>query len=162
MKEPHGEGLASHADPESCAGTGNGAGEALTGAHAGQELSREMNDVQGADAVGDGGRRHRPWRERRVTAGPCVVADPVHAWKHLAREPGDPAGPSTHEMAWWSAPGSQKRTPAMYGRRESDRLVVPGKRPNKAGSPAAEGVEGRGLTKGNLSSQNTAQAQDWK
>jgi hypothetical protein len=43
MKEPYGEGLASHPDPESCAGHRNMAGEALTGAHAGQPLSSEIS-----------------------------------------------------------------------------------------------------------------------
>ena len=33
--------------------------------------------------------------------------------------------------------------------RKSDSLVVPMKAPNKAGQPAAEAVEGRGLAKGN-------------
>lgn len=35
MKELHIEGVATHDDPESCAGVGNGAGEVLTGARAG-------------------------------------------------------------------------------------------------------------------------------
>jgi RNA-directed DNA polymerase len=35
------EGLASHSGPESCAGTREGSGEALTGVRAGQPLSRE-------------------------------------------------------------------------------------------------------------------------
>ena len=38
---------------------------------------------------------------------------------------------------------------------KSDRPIVPGKSPNKAGQPAAEEMEGRGLAKGNLSQQNT-------
>jgi hypothetical protein len=42
MKESHGKGLASHPVPESCAGGGNIAGEALTGAHAGQVFSSEI------------------------------------------------------------------------------------------------------------------------
>jgi len=37
---------------------------------------------------------------------------------------------------------------------KSDRSVVPGKSPNNAGRPAAEGMEGRGLAKGNLRQQN--------
>ena len=37
---------------------------------------------------------------------------------------------------------------------KSDRPVVPAKSPNKAGQPAAEGMEGSGLTKGNLPPQN--------
>ncbi len=42
MKEPHREGVAIHSDPESCAGSREGAGEALTGAHAGRALSSEI------------------------------------------------------------------------------------------------------------------------
>ena len=43
MKEPYGEGLASHTGPESCAGAHKGTGEALTGVHTGQPLSCEIN-----------------------------------------------------------------------------------------------------------------------
>ena len=43
MKEPYGEGLASHTGPESCAGARKGTGEALTGVHTGQVLSSEIN-----------------------------------------------------------------------------------------------------------------------
>ena len=42
MKEPHRKGVANRSNPESCAGGGNIAGEALTGAHAGQPLSSEI------------------------------------------------------------------------------------------------------------------------
>ena len=47
----------------------------------------------------------------------------------------------------------------MNGQGKSDRLVVPTKSPNKAGQPAAEGMEGRGLAKGNLPEQNTLRTQ---
>jgi RNA-directed DNA polymerase len=39
---------------------------------------------------------------------------------------------------------------------KSDRPTVPGKSPNNAGQPAAEGMEGRGLAKGNLPQQNVS------
>jgi len=39
---------------------------------------------------------------------------------------------------------------------KSDSPVVPEKSPNKAGQPAAEGMEGRGLAKGNLPQQNAS------
>ncbi len=39
---------------------------------------------------------------------------------------------------------------------KSDRPVVPEKSPNKAGQAAAEGMEGRGLAKGNLPQQNAS------
>ena len=42
MKEPYGEGLASHTGSESCANSRKAGGEALTGAHAGGVLSRDM------------------------------------------------------------------------------------------------------------------------
>jgi hypothetical protein len=39
---------------------------------------------------------------------------------------------------------------------KSDRPVVPEKSLNNAGQPAAEGMEGRGLAKGNLPQQNAS------
>ena len=45
MKEPHRKGIANRPDPESCAGVGNNAGEALTGAHAGQPSSSEITSI---------------------------------------------------------------------------------------------------------------------
>src|ERR1039457_6334591 len=39
---------------------------------------------------------------------------------------------------------------------KSDSPVVPEKFPNNAGQPAAEGMEGRGLAKGNLPQQNAS------
>ena len=39
---------------------------------------------------------------------------------------------------------------------KSDRPVVPKKSPNNAGQPATEGMEGRGLAKGNLPQQNAS------
>lgn len=42
----------------------------------------------------------------------------------------------------------------MNGHGKSDRPVVPVKSPNKAGQPAAERMEGRGLAKGNPRQQN--------
>jgi len=47
----------------------------------------------------------------------------------------------------------------MDGRGKSDSAVVPGKHPNNAEEPAAEGVEGRALTKGNLPERNALRTQ---
>jgi RNA-directed DNA polymerase len=47
----------------------------------------------------------------------------------------------------------QGRNPEMHERGQSDRPVVPAKLPNKAGVPAAEAVEERGLAKGNAASK---------
>jgi len=58
MKQPYGEGLASHTDPESCVVSREAGHEALTGAHAGGVLSREISGNQDADAVYSAGRQH--------------------------------------------------------------------------------------------------------
>jgi hypothetical protein len=65
----HVEGLASHNGLESCVGTREGSGEALTGEDAGRVLSHEMLMLQGADAVEKSGRQHEASRhgERRPT-----------------------------------------------------------------------------------------------
>lgn len=47
----------------------------------------------------------------------------------------------------------------MNDRRKSDRSAVPVKSPNNAGQPAAEGMEGRDLAKGNLREQNASRTQ---
>jgi len=44
----------------------------------------------------------------------------------------------------------------MKGQGKSDRPEVPEKSPNNAGQPGAEGMEGRGLAKGNLPQQNAS------
>jgi hypothetical protein len=72
MKEPYGEGLASHTDPESCVDSCKAGHEALTGAHAGGVSSREILRNQSADAVSTSGRQHREIRQR----GLCEVGDP--------------------------------------------------------------------------------------
>jgi hypothetical protein len=47
----HDEGVANRIDPESCADAREGIGEALTGEHIGQPLSRESTLILGADVV---------------------------------------------------------------------------------------------------------------
>ena len=49
----------------------------------------------------------------------------------------------------------------MNGHGKSDSPEVPGKSPNKAGQPAAEGMEGNGLAKGNLQQQNASRTPSW-
>jgi hypothetical protein len=103
MKVLHGEGLATHTGPESCAGPGNRPCEALTGGRAGRVSSREKGTPLLAG---------RPERRRRgigrkaklrapLSRGACglrAVADPVHARKHLVRKPGGPT------VVWSSTP----------------------------------------------------------
>ena len=51
MQELYIEGLATHDDPESCAGTREGGGEALTGARAGRAIEPRNQGNRGAQAV---------------------------------------------------------------------------------------------------------------
>jgi hypothetical protein len=90
MRELYIEGLATHDDPESCAGVREGVGEALTGARAGWAIEPRDQGVRGADAVKQVGRQHRWWRYTRVVRGPRAVGEPVHVRNLHAREPGDP------------------------------------------------------------------------
>ena len=82
------EGIANYIDPESCAGTREGFGEALTGDHIGQPLSREMNIVLGADALSnvEGNTDGRAIASARTARR---GRRPWHVWTLLAREPGD-------------------------------------------------------------------------
>lgn len=88
MQVHYDEGVATHIGPESCAGSHEAVREALTGAHAGQPLSRERLHISGADAV--------PTAEGN-TNGHAIASDrptrrgrrPWHAWTLLVREPGD-------------------------------------------------------------------------
>lgn len=88
MRVPYIEDLASHDGPESCAVCRETQREALTRVCAGQPLSRERYEVQGADAVivveGNTDRcaNASTWTALRGLR-------PWHAHKLLVREPGD-------------------------------------------------------------------------
>ena len=69
--------------------------EALTGAHAGRVLSREIEILPGAEAVfgAEGNTRRTVNREVRRDLARSTL-DPEHACKRHVREPGDPAAVS--------------------------------------------------------------------
>ena len=71
MKELYIEGVATHDDPESCAGSRKGIGEALTGAHAGRAIEPRKHQVPGADAVTVCGRQHDAERKRELRVDPA-------------------------------------------------------------------------------------------
>jgi hypothetical protein len=71
MKESYGEGLATHAGPESCGVARESSVEALTGVHAGRVFSRESKCLRGADAVRRGGRPHPFHRHREMEWDPA-------------------------------------------------------------------------------------------
>jgi len=149
MKEPHRKGVANHSNPESCAGGGNIAGEALTGAHAGQPSSSEITsiDVPTLSPVGEGHAVNSVQRElfsdvaESETLSMC--GNSVHGNRETLEAPLPDGGGGRSEKA-------SCRTTDMHVSRESDGPIVPKKRANKAGpKAAAELVEGRGSTKGN-------------
>ncbi len=86
MEESYREGVANHPDPESCAGRREVPGEALTGAHAGRLLSREIPQIrvptlltgaEGHIAERGSASSRRTRRGRRTLAcveTPCAVA----------------------------------------------------------------------------------------
>jgi hypothetical protein len=81
------EGLAIYSGPESCAGTREGASEALTGVRTGQPLSRESS-LSGADVV----TKMESNTDGRVNASARTTRRgqrPWHVRMFLAREPGD-------------------------------------------------------------------------
>src|SRR5713226_3185717 len=89
MKELHIEGLATRDDPESCVGTRESAGEALTGAHVGRAIE-PRNARFGVPTSCRWRKATPPAALSRATGGPRAVEEPVHAWNLYAREPGAP------------------------------------------------------------------------
>lgn len=94
MKESYGEGLATHADPESCGRHRKVAFEALTGDHAGPVLSSEIEYPRGQTlsklwecnisllvmARTEGPRPEGNFSRPSSVSERLGVVDPVHAW----------------------------------------------------------------------------------
>lgn len=76
MRELYIEGVATHDDPESCAGIREGAGEALDRGTCRPGIEPRNQDFQGADAVMRSGRQHAPNREREARCGPARSKTP--------------------------------------------------------------------------------------
>lgn len=85
MQESHGEGIAIHADPESCGAAREGGVEALTGARAGWAIElRKINNCRGqprqslrdADAVRKSGRHYLARRYRETLQSPAQSKTP--------------------------------------------------------------------------------------
>jgi hypothetical protein len=94
MKESYGEGLATHADPESCGAVRKHRVEALTGGRAGRVFSRERRLLRDADAVGESGRHHREHRYREMLSSPARAETPC-TYGH--------ASGGSREVPWWPA-----------------------------------------------------------
>ena len=88
MQVPDSKGVANHAVPESCVSHREVRGEALTGVHIGQPLSRDSKIILGADAVSaaEGNTTGRAFASARSARR---GQRPWHVCTLLAREPGD-------------------------------------------------------------------------
>jgi RNA-directed DNA polymerase len=148
MKESHGKDPASHPDPESCVGGRKDAGEALTGAHAGQPSSCEIRSsgvptpLSEAEGHTEGGVIGKPTSDPAQSETLRTRGNSSHGKREIPRVPaGGKAGRS--EKVY-------DRTSGMHARGKSDGRVVPKKPPNRGGpGPATEAVEGRRPTEGN-------------
>ncbi len=141
MKESYSEVLARHAGPESYAGGGNTVGVATAGVHAGAVLSSVNRFISCADVVqtAEGNIASSANGKHEVSTAEsktwCMCGNskrenreiPSAPWR---RRPGRPANLT-------------EGTAGMYADGKSDDFIVPAKRANKTGTPAAEFVEGR-------------------
>jgi hypothetical protein len=152
MKAPYGEDRARRPDPESCVRIGNGAGEALTGAHAGQPSRCEIRPsgvptpLSEADGHTAGGVIGEPPEDPAQSETLCLRGNSSGGKRGIPQVPTGlvPRGRSGKAIG---------RTPDMHARGKSDDGVVPGRPPNKGEDPSpAEVVEGRRSAKGSPTS----------
>lgn len=153
MKESYTEDLANHGDPESCAGTRKGAGEALTGACVGRVLSRENRFPPGADAVVSSGRQHGCQRHGELTAAPARSETSCTHRNSIGENREIPGFSSATVIAEERVEKGNARISTMYGPGKSDRSIVPTIQSNKPVQAGAEAEEERGLTKRNTTSK---------
>ncbi len=163
MQVHYDEGIANRIGPESCAGTREGAGEALTGVCIGQPLSRESEFFPGADVVlsTEGNMDGRANASARTTRRDLR---PWHVQKLLVREPGDLTFDQQPRFGGRSGPHreGEEPQPMMHEREKSDFAIVAEKPANKAEvsfADAAEPVERRAGTKRNAREQSTYRTQ---
>jgi RNA-directed DNA polymerase len=159
MKESYGEGPASHAGPESCVGRREAAGEALTGVHADQPLSSEINSIgtptQLINAEGNIGLDDT----RESCSSPAesktlrMRGNSLHGNREVPPAPAGDGAAGRSEKA-------NNRTSDTHADGKSDGPIVPEKPPNKDGATSsAEAVEERGPTKGNTLQTAAARTQ---
>ena len=144
-------------DPESCAGGREAAGEALTGAHAGRgiELRKHPSGVPTLSRHGEGHTGDSATRE--LSSGTAESKTRGMRGNSMRGSRETPATPPPVVGEGRSAKANC-HTADVYVAGESDALIVPKKRANKA-AEAAESVEGRGPTKGNADQPPTCRTQ---
>jgi len=160
MQEPHSEGVARHTGPESCAGHRKVSSEALTGESADRVFSCEISSpgvptlfTQTEGHTEDDGERES-LEDPTQSETPRTRGRSPHGKREVPEAPAGDGRMGRSEKA-------KGRTSDMHAYGKSDGSIVPKKRSNKgAGAPApAEGVEGRGPTKGNMLQTTTRRTQ---
>ena len=159
MKEPHGEGPASHTGPESCVGGREAADEALTGVHVDQPSSSEINvsEVPTLLSSAEGnigcGVKRESYSDPAESKTLCMRGSSLHGNREVPPVPSADGAMGRSEKA-------NGRTSDVYADGKSDGPIVPEKLPNNDGADSsAEMVEERGPTKGSTSQAAVAQTQ---
>ncbi len=153
MKESYREDLASCSGLEPYAGDGNVAGVASARGNAGQPLSSEIipsvcrscPDLEKATSF-------LPLAGEAATD--TAESETLCMRRHPKRE--NREIPSVSESCSERSENVSDGNPDMYAVGKSDDSIVPAKRTNKTGTPAAESVEERGSPKGNADRHDLA------
>jgi hypothetical protein len=148
MQESYRKGVANHPGPESCGAYRKVRREALTGAHAGWVLSFDRSVLERRRCHG----KRKATRTGPLTQGPGRlhgVADPRHAWKLSAREPGDPGGARRQEKV--AGRRGNPKGQALHARR---REVGPPRSTGESSEQASQGAR-RGWREGGGSRRTT-------
>ena len=158
MKESHIQGVAIHDDPESCAHGCEAVREALTGAHTGTVLSREITKSE-APTLLSKAEGETSQRRYRKSLGGLARSKTRDTCGTSLRENREIPSPPVADGAAGRSGKAIGRTPEMHGGGKSDRSILPTKSPNNTEGAVAEAMEGRGLIKGNTSKQNAPRTQ---
>ena len=148
--------MANHSDPESCAMHREVHGEALTGETTGQPLSREISEsgmptlCVKAEGNTEHGANRKPCTDPSRSETLRMSGSLLHGSWEISSTPEEESMSGGTEKA-------TSHNAVVNVDEKSDRSVLPGKLPNKAG--AAEAMEGRGLVKGNAGESNTVRTQ---
>src|SRR5215475_1506332 len=142
MREPHKKGVAHHFGSESCAWVRKDAGEALTG-YPQARYGAPKSPLRCADRV------------------LIAESETLGMWGSSMRENRENLQTPTRDGRVGRSKKAKGRKVDMHVCRESDGLVVPVKRANKAGAEAlaAESAEGRRATKGNAPQAHSCRTQ---
>ncbi len=147
MKEPHSEGVANHADLESCAGGGDAAGEALTEALAGRPLSREILN-SGRRPCGQKGKATSIVATSRAATEPGAVGRTRARQETLRARTGRPPPRSAASRPVGEGQG---RTAHVYGAEESERATSTREGFEQRREIVGGGSGGKGLHQGERS-----------